>query len=369
MESTQSFKKIKVLIAPLDWGMGHASRCIPIVNQLLKNGCQVWLAGEGDTLLLLRKEFPALSTVSLSGYNVSYQRAKKKFSLKILAQLPKIISAVYRENRWLQKFIEKQPMDLVISDNRFGLYTSKAHTVFISHQLGIKTGLGSLFDRIATSLNQRFIKKFDACWIPDFEGDDSLAGHLSHPAKIPANCRYIGTLSRFEKRSVKPGYNLVIVLSGPEPARSDFERKLLADLSHFDGTALLVRGTTKAPPVKVSNLMVVDLMTSPELNDALTAAEMIICRSGYTSVMDLIALQKKAILVPTPGQPEQEYLAQQLHHNNILYCVSENNFQLNFVLREATTFPYHFNKLKTPNLYRIFVNDLVKSIESKMPER
>lgn len=366
MQYPGSSKNMHVLVAPLDWGMGHAARCIPIINQLLANNCQVWIAGEGDTLLLLQTEFPNLSSVRLPGYNVSYQKAKRNFSLKLLSQIPKIMRAIRSENKWLSHFLQEQSIDLVISDNRFGLYTHKAHTVFITHQLAIKTGVGSWVDKIVTVFNRNFIKKFNDCWIPDYPGDHNLAGDLSHPPYLPTNGQYIGALSRFEKGMVESIYKLVIVLSGPEPARTDFEKMLLEQLSDFEGRVLLVRGSTApAPPVAKEDLTMVDLMAAEALNHALSAAEFVICRSGYTSVMDLVLLQKKAILIPTPGQPEQEYLARRLHHNKILYCIPQRNFYLNQVLKEAESFPYCFSNLENTSRYKKFVNDLIKTLQSK----
>lgn len=349
-----------VLVAPLDWGLGHATRCIPIINQLLACKCRVWLAGEGDTLRLLREEFPQLPALQLEGYHVRYQEARQSFSLKLLAQAPKLLSAVRKENRWLQKILREQDIDIVISDNRFGLYTAHAYTVFITHQLAVKTGFGRWADVIARYMNYRFIKKFDTCWIPDYETGDSLAGELSHPRSLPGNCRYIGALSRFEKTLLPRQYDLLIVLSGPEPARTAFEHKLLKSLDGFPGKVLLVRGITGGAPLsETANISVADLLPAATLNDVLNAADLVICRSGYTSVMDLVKLRKKAVLVPTPGQPEQEYLARRLHENEIFYSVTEREFELGHVLEQAARFPYAF-KQDIPELYRRFVDDLIK---------
>ncbi len=366
MQKSAGFHTLTVLVAPLDWGMGHASRCIPIINQLLANNCRVWLAGEGDTLRLLQEEFPYLPTVALPGYRVHYQQDGGHFSRNLFRQLPTLLAAVRNERRWLKRFLEKCPVDIVISDNRFGLYTSKAATVFITHQLSIRTGLGKWMDTIVRSINYRFIKRFDTCWIPDYANRDSLAGELSHPPSVPGNCRYIGALSRLEKKRSDKRYDLLIVLSGPEPTRTAFENKLLENLAAYQGKALLVRGTTlRAPIPAVSNIEVADLLTTTALNEALNAADMVICRSGYTSVMDLIKLAKKAVLVPTPGQPEQEYLARRLHEHKIFYSVTEKNFRLDHVMSEAMLFPYRLEQ-NIPELYKQCVDDLLNNAYKKL---
>ncbi len=366
MQQPVGSETVNVLVVPLDWGMGHATRCIPIINQLLACNCRVWLAGEGDTLRLLRQEFPELPAVPLEGYRVRYQKAQHSFSLKLLTQAPKLLFTVRKENRWLQQVLKEHPIDIVISDNRFGLYTTRAYTVFITHQLAIKTGLGKWADIIARYINYRFINRFDVCWIPDYETGSSLAGELSHPTSLPGNCRYIGALSRVERKPRPKQYDLLIVLSGPEPARTDFENKLLKSLDRFRGKVLLVRGTTYGAPLKgTAHISFADLLTADALNDALNAADLVICRSGYTSVMDLVKLRKKAVLVPTPGQPEQEYLARRLHENEIFYSVAERDFELDHVLRNAARFPYTF-KQETPELYRSFVDDLLEESRYKL---
>ncbi|MBX3239840.1 MAG: glycosyl transferase family 28 [Chitinophagaceae bacterium] len=343
MQPPFSPAKINILVAPLDWGMGHAARCIPIVNQLLTKDCQVWLAGEGDTLQLLREEFPQLPVIPLRGYRVFYQKATGNLPLKMTTQLPAIAKAIRYERKWLKRIVKDYSINIVISDNRFGLHNSNAYTIFITHQLHIRSGMAWWIDRFLQVINYRRIRRFNACWIPDYPGDENLAGALSHPDRLPPNTVYIGALSRFEKKEADKKYDLLIVLSGPEPARTDFENKLRQQLQQFSGTVLLVRGTTlPAPPIEQPHISVVNLMTSGALNDAMNAAEWVICRSGYTSVMDLMKLQKKAILIPTPGQPEQEYLADSLFKRKIFYSINENELELTGALQKAAAFPYRF---------------------------
>ncbi|MFT3949536.1 MAG: glycosyltransferase [Agriterribacter sp.] len=338
-------KRPKILVAPLDWGLGHLTRCIPIVNELIIQGWEVWLAGNERGLAVMRKEFPQLSTVYLEGYNVIYHPSKKGFSRKIIKQLPKILGSIKAENRWLKNILKEHRFHAVISDNRFGLYNSGVYTVFISHQLHVKSGMGKWMDSIVQKINYRYINRFNECWVPDYSGKENLSGELSHGDPLPGNLQYIGAISRFEKMNAAKKYDVLVVLSGPEPGRTKWEEKLLKDLQLFKGNACLVRGLpgNNGQPVNMENVEVFNHLSARELNFAIAQSEWVICRSGYTSIMDLVKLQHKAILVPTPGQPEQEYLATYLFHKKIFYTVTEDAFVLQQDIAQAQQFPFDFS--------------------------
>jgi len=189
----------RVLVAPLDWGLGHATRCIPIIYELLEQGCSVIIAASGPTEILLKKEFPELIFLPLKGYAVRYSKKKSWLPLTIFFQIPSIITSICYEHCWLKKIVKEKDIDLVISDNRFGLYHATIPSVYITHQLLIKTG-DRFTENIAQQIHFHFIKKFTQCWVPDAEENNNLAGELSHPKKHPDNIKYIGPLSRFEKK-------------------------------------------------------------------------------------------------------------------------------------------------------------------------
>ncbi|HTN07818.1 glycosyltransferase family protein [Agriterribacter sp.] len=349
----------KILVAPLDWGFGHATRCIPIINELVSRGCTVWIASGGSCLQLLRKEFPLVPFLRLDGYNVIYHNTKSNFRWTIAKQIPKIIAAVKREQHWLKKIMDEHHFDIIISDNRYGLYSGKAVSVFITHQLTIKTGIGPGADRLLQKMNYRYLKNFDECWVPDFEGQENLAGKLSHPAAVPPHTTYIGALSRLKKKEESRKYDLLIVLSGPEPRRTIWERLLLEELKTYKGETLIVRGLPDNNDTinTDAGIAIVNFLSSDELGTAIQQSEWVICRSGYTSVMDLVQLEHKAILVPTPGQPEQEYLAQWLHQHKFFYTVTEDSFSLQQCLREAAGFPFNFS------VFQPFLSNYKKQIE------
>jgi len=336
----------KLLVAPLDWGLGHATRCIPIIKELLANDCEVWIAGENHQEVLLKKEFPGLGFLPLSGYRVNY--AASGMAFKIISQIPKIISAIKKENKWLDEQVNKYGFDVVISDNRYGLYNNKIHSVFITHQLGIISPLGKWSNALIQHWNYKYINRFSECWIPDESGINNLAGRLSHPdifPKIPI--KYIGALSRFEKKPASELKNhLLIIISGPEPQRSLFENKIADQITEYNGTATIVRGVPSSETIlpSTNNIHFYNHLNSELLNEEMAKAEFVICRAGYSSVMDINAMNKKSILIPTPGQTEQEYLASYLMKKKIAFCIRQGDFSLNKTIENAKGFHFNFKE-------------------------
>ncbi len=335
--------KPKVIVAPLDWGLGHATRCIPIIRQLLKDDYEVIIAAEKAQLQLLALEFPSLRFISLRGYRLNYGGKSVITTLKIILQIPKILIQINRENRWLNIFLKKEHIDAIISDNRYGLYSKKIISVFITHQLCIKTPFGKMVEKKLQQLNYRYINNFNSCWVPDFEGTGGLAGELSHPKIFPATgISYLGLLSRFEKRSRVAIYKLLMLLSGPEPQRTVLENIFLRELKSFTGKAILVRGL---PEEKKSIIISPDTdvynhLSASELNNKMCESDMVICRSGYSTVMDLARTGNKTVMIPTPGQTEQEYLASYLVEKKWALKIDQKDFSLPEAIRAAESFPY-----------------------------
>ena len=334
---------LRILIAPLDWGLGHTTRCIPIIKFLLECNCTVVIAAEGHSFHLLQAEFPHLQFLELTGYRVRYSIDKRFLSIKILYQLPKILNTIIREHRWLKKTIIKHSIDAVISDNRYGLWTKRVPTAFITHQLQIK-GPNKWIERVLRKVNYQQINKFQNCWVPDYSNSPNLAGKLSHPVKLPSiPVEYIGALSRFNLNARSTIiYDVMILVSGPEPQRTIFEKLLTRQLVNFTGKALLVRGlpANKENPESFDHLTVVNHLPAIEMAAAIQASKFVISRAGYTTIMDLVKLGKKCILVPTPGQTEQEYLAFHLQDQGIFLAAKQQHFNLEDCLRTAKDFRY-----------------------------
>lgn len=330
----------RVLIAPLEWGLGHATRCIPLITELLLNKCEVFIAAESATYYLLKDEFPGANFLLLRGYHIRLSRYKALLSWKMATQFPKIIYAIYKENRWLRKRIKQYKIDAVISDNRAGLYDKKIKCIYITHQLLVKTGNG-FTEKIAQQIHHYFINKYHECWVPDFE-KNNLAGELSHPLVAPKNIKYIGAFSRFNKKeNLEKKYDLLIILSGPEPQRTIFEKILLNNLLSCNVKTLLVRGLPGSDKIIKSENVLVEVtnhLSGEELGNAIQQSEIVMSRSGYTTIMDLIKLNKKAILIPTPGQAEQEYLAHYLMEKKIFFSVDQKKFDLNETLVKFQNF-------------------------------
>lgn len=335
-----------ILVAPLDWGLGHATRCIPIIRHLAQRGCHILLAAEGKQAELFRQEFPNIEIISLPGYRISYSDNKKYFGWKIIGQIPRILKTIKNENQWLKKIVTERKIDAVISDNRYGLYHRHVPSVFITHQLAVKSGMNRFVDSILQKINYRYIDRFTECWVPDAADRKDLGGELSHPHSLPANTKYIGWLSRMELANTNKQYDIACILSGPEPQRTILEEKLIAQLSHYKGKAIVVRGL---PNVKAHQQIIttaphqiVNHLNAKELNQLMAATDLIICRSGYSSVMDLVKLQRKAVLIPTPGQTEQEYLATYLSVKNIFPFMLQSEFDLEKAIQKSTNFNYQF---------------------------
>lgn len=319
--------KKRILVAPLNWGLGHATRCIPIINALITNGFDPIIASDGVALNLLRKEFPELSSLELPSYNVTYAKNGKHFKLKLLKDLPKIANAIKAEKRATKLFIENNNIDGIISDNRFGVYSKQVPSVFITHQLHVLSGTTTWF---STKLHEKFIKKFDRCWVPDVEGKPNLSRKLGHPDTFEIPTEYIGPLSRFEKKITPIVNDVMVLLSGPEPQRTLLEEKLISEFKNYNGKVVFVKGLMEPEQTIqiIGNMTIYNYMTSKLLEKTINESALVISRSGYTTVMDLAKLNKKAFFIPTPGQFEQEYLAKELTKLNLVPSCNQDDFKL-----------------------------------------
>ena len=329
--------KLKVLVAPLDWGLGHASRCVPIIRQLLQSDVIPVIAGSGRSLKLLQTEFPNLQFIELKGMQVTIPR-KGLLMISLLCQLPAIVIAIIREHLQLKKIIAKHQIDIVISDNRYGLYNQKVYTVFVTHQLRIAAPLA---EQWIHKLHMHFIKKFNHCWVPDFSGPNNLAGKLSYLKNIPSNITYIGPLSRFSPpiNTVRNfQYDLLILLSGPEPQRTNLETQLLKQLHTTTYRWKLVQGKPELQHHPSSDERIIPYLSATQLEKLINDAELIVCRSGYSTIMDLKVLGKKALFIPTPGQTEQEYLAKLYQNNKIAFTMPESNLHLKMAVSESENY-------------------------------
>lgn len=316
-----------ILVAPLNWGLGHAARCIPIIKTLKTEGFTVIIASDGGALELLKKEFPNTTALELPEYKVSYTKDGSDLKKKLLASMPRFLKAIKAEHKALNHIIAKYAITGVISDNRLGLHTKKVPTVFITHQLTVLSGKTTW---LSTFLHKQFIKRFDECWVPDYKGNTSLSGRLSFSKNTDSSIKYLGPLSRMKRSAETLKYKAIVILSGPEPQRTLLEEKLIKELKKYSGRVLVVQGILEEDQIyiKKDNFEIVNYLTTQELERAINRSEFVITRSGYTTIMDLACLGKKVFFIPTPGQTEQEYLAERLKQLGIAPFSSQETFKV-----------------------------------------
>lgn len=323
---------MKILVAPLNWGLGHASRCVPLIHRLLDEGHEVVIGGDGMSFTLLRKHFPKLRYVYLAPLDLHYSRSGNQ-TWAMLKAIPQLLLWRNKDRLMLKAILQEEHFDQVISDNRPGLYNKQVECIYITHQLQIKlTKTWQWAEATASRIHARMYTRFNKVWVPDYEDiNHSLAGELSHPSNLrlsrkKTEFQYIGPLSRFHSPIThKPSpinYEVVAVLSGLEPQRTLLEQELIERYSGKEERVLIVQGLVNHPNTRIKrgNLTIVPSMADAELVPALLNARHIIARSGYSTIMDLGALGLLSVgnnkplpvhieLIPTPGQPEQEYLA------------------------------------------------------------
>ncbi len=358
------FKK-RVLIAPLNWGLGHATRCIPIINELIQQNVEVIIASDGTALTLLKKEFPQLIHIALPPYNVTYRT--KNMLWNISTQALKIGLAMFREWFVLQRLIKEYQIDAVISDNRYGCWSRQVPTVFMTHQINIKIP-NRFLQYFVNRFNHFSLQLFNEVWIPDVENSPNLAGELAHNHSF-TKAKYVGILSRMAAFKLGKKYDVGIVLSGPEPQRTFLEDLLLKQIKNYHLNInsklkfLLVKGKTDLEIFSESeNLEIHGYLTSKSLNQKMSACDLLVVRSGYSTLMDLVKLNKKAVLIPTPGQTEQEYLAKNFKAQHIFDYQSQDEFDLEKAINTADNFSGFNFSIQNDTLLKDAVLDLISVI-------
>ncbi|QYA24430.1 glycosyltransferase [Gramella sp. MT6] len=318
----------RILVAVLNWGLGHATRCIPIIQQLKEHNFEPIIASDGQALQLLKKEFPNEIFEDLPSYNIEYTKKGSNLKWKLLLDSRRIIKNIKAENELTKELVQKYNLKGIISDNRWGVRSDQLKTnVFITHQINVLSGNTTF---LSSFIQQRYIKKFNECWIPDAKGNNNLSGILGHASSIPGNIKYIGPLSRFEKRKVPIIYDYLILLSGPEPQRGMLEEILLKEFRYSNSKVFFIHGVISEDHNQLpnSNIEISNYLFGKSLEEAINASKYIICRSGYTTLMDLAKLGKKAFFIPTPGQNEQEYLAQRMESLRLAPFCYQNKFSI-----------------------------------------
>ncbi|MCB0704991.1 MAG: hypothetical protein KDC34_06765 [Saprospiraceae bacterium] len=321
----------RILVGALNWGLGHATRSIPIIRALQEAGTEVFLASDGQAAQLWEAEFPELPLAILPGYNIRYPSGNLSWHLG--TQVPKIAMAIRKEKVEAQKLVAQWNIQGIISDHRYGFQHTGIPSALVCHQMQILAP-NALSGWLINRAHRSLLHPFDFHWVPDHPESPGMAGQLSHgyPTK---QMRFIGPLSRLHKKPASIKWDYLVVLSGPEPQRSILESLILEQTPAIRGSWLIVGGTPDTTKnIAHSTITYKNFLTTIELEEALNAANIVVCRSGYSSIMDLMKLEKRALLIPTPGQTEQEYLAE-LHRGTGLFSVAQQSgLRLGQALRE-----------------------------------
>ena len=315
-----------ILVAPLNWGLGHATRCIPLITELLCKGFKVLVASDGASLALLKLEFPELPCIELPSYNIKYPKNARWLKWRMLFNLSHIRKTIRSETKLVAQLVAKGQIDGIISDNRFGIRNDEIPSAFITHQLNVVSGSTSM---LSSLMHQKIIKKFDACWVPDVEDRIyNISGKLGHLKNSRFPVEYIGPLSRMKPQNIPKKYDVLALISGPEPQRTQLEELLKVVFFKTELKVVMVCGNVEKEErwKQLENITIVNFLKSDNLEQVFNQSEIVVCRSGYSTIMDLVALEKNAFFIPTPGQYEQEYLAKRLKHLGIVPCCKQNEF-------------------------------------------
>lgn len=296
-----NIKNKHILFASLDWGMGHLTRSSVVMNELLDLGNSIWFAGNSAQCAFIKAEFKGIACHELKGYEITLDSNKNTF-FQMLLQFPKIKKAIQSEHTWLKSFINQHNVDVIISDNRYGFYHDSVESVLLTHQINLQI---PYFKKSVNNKLHQWISKFDSVWVPD-NNDRKLTGELSNPKKL-SNVHFIGPLCRFKPLDLPKVYDVLIILSGPEPERTNFLEHAINYIQLNNLKAFIIGA-------KVDKITSVLNPTTKELNELIESSKTIISRAGYTTIMEMTALKKDAILIPTKGQYEQEYLAKIVKH-------------------------------------------------------
>jgi hypothetical protein len=318
----------RVLFSPLDWGLGHATRCMPLIKSWIELGCIVTIAADGPHAEVIREAFPGVRILSWPGYRVRLASNPRIFSWYFVAQFPRLIRRMFAEQRSMLRLMKQEKFDYIVSDNRPGFFHPEITSIYITHQLSVRTGYRWL-DSIASWMHRKLMSRFQTCWVPDWEGERALAGDLSNPKTKPSFAiQYLGPLSRMESSAPEKKYRFVAVISGPEPQRSLLEQILLPWLEKQNGPTALVRGLPGMNGLAITSTCVeiFNHLPAHHLAMLMQQSEWVIARSGYSTIMDLVQLKQQAILIPTPGQAEQIYLADHLKSHSLFQMIKQEQW-------------------------------------------
>jgi UDP-N-acetylglucosamine transferase subunit ALG13 len=301
-----------------------------MAKRLISLGHNVIIGSGAEQLEFFKKEIPGIKCISFPGFTIRYSSWLPQY-LVIILNSPVFIYSILKEHSQLKKILTEHKIDIVISDSRPGLWNGSVKTVFVTHMIRIPLPRwASLIEKTGLLSSKIFIRKFTFCFIPDLEKGNDLSGKLSHDLKLPDNARYIGILSRFSAPEIilperEPLYFCTVILSGPEPQRTMMKEKMSAILGSYGKKSFILEGKPGSIPEKheEGNITYISHLPTTEMREYILSSRFIVSRSGYTSLMELASMEKDAVIIPTPGQTEQEYLAEYLSGKGWFRAVSQ----------------------------------------------
>ena len=321
MNLIQKINNKTILLSPLDWGFGHTSRCVPLIRTLSANCNEIIFAGNATQINFINTEFPLIKTELIDGYNI-YLSSQESTYKQVIKQSLKIVKTVKKETTWVKKYVSTNNIDLIISDNRYGFRHPDIQSVFIGHQLNLNL---PKFKKIVNQQLANQINLFNECWIPDNE-ELNLSGSLSKSILIKIARNYIGLLSRFKIKTEVIKYDYLFIVSGPSPENNIFLNKIEQKIQKSNLKIAIVSVIKSVN--SNTNADYFCLPSTKLLNNLINQSECVVSKSGYTTIMEMVALNKKAILIPTKGQFEQEYLAKHIRIDNLEFIDSLDQLKL-----------------------------------------
>ncbi len=331
-----------ILICPLEWGLGHAGRMIPVAAELLAAGNNVFIGSGKEHTALFRNELDGLRYINFPGFRIKYSRWLPQY-IKIILSAPSFLYHTIKEHLQLKRVIREYSIDIVISDSRPGLWNKKITTAFVTHMLKVPYPKSLRFlEKSGSALMRKIITRFSFCYVPDLPGEINISGELSHGMGYLSNTRFIGILSRFGKVAMETSliqgkYYCTVILSGPEPQRSMLREKAARIAGHSAKRSVILEGRPgeKTESSESGNLIFISHLSSGEMKKTILESEHIITRSGYTTLMELVTIGRSALIIPTPGQSEQEYLAGSMDKMGWFKSVRQNSLSDDIILPDS----------------------------------
>jgi hypothetical protein len=300
-----------ILVAVLNWGLGHATRMVPVIDRLIESHAHVVIASSGSAGRLLCQRYPQLHYYELADYKVRYARGWL-MGIAMAKNAHTIARAIRMENRKVAEIHERENLDIIIADNRYGCHLPNTTNILVTHQVRPRAPAGfNMFQPVINRQVQQYINRFDECWIPDVPSQN-LSGQLSDPSQLKIPAKYIGWLSRFSQKLPRHGnkdYDWLAILSGPEPQRSYLQTKFIHNCVRKGQKGAVLAGKPGATNNTIDGIPIIPHLADEEMLQLISRSRHVLMRPGYSSLMDFVTISQPALLVPTPGQTEQQYLA------------------------------------------------------------